>query len=125
MFVTEFYYGEEKAAALKNNDSTYIKSTYYSAYDDVYPLFYGRTTLVETDLYGNKTVTCEGAINFLNDQITKVSDHGYQKIENFLPNLNYYGYYKHITDEVADYGIHETFRHIDMYIAPPIFYAYS
>lgn len=54
-------------AGVLENDGTWTAIA-----EDV--LFYGRIISVETDLYGNKEVECEGALGFLNDALVRIKD---------------------------------------------------
>lgn len=128
VFVAEYYYNEEQTKYILEHDTSFFDSTETNntnRYDDAQALFYGRTTLVDTDLYGNKTVTCEGAINFLNDIISKVNDFGYQNVDNFLTYIEYYGYYANIEGEYAFRGIDKAFRDVRMRMTPAIYPGFS
>ena len=47
-------------------------------------LFFGRPSIVDVDLYGNRTVTCEGVLAFLNDAIARPKDMSSDTIKHFL-----------------------------------------
>lgn len=125
VFVAEYYYNEVQTKYILEHDTSFLDTTDMNRYDDAQALFYGRTTLVDTDLYGNKTVTCEGAINFLNDVISKVSDFGYQNVDNFLTYVEHYGYFLNIMWENASHGIHSAFREVRMRMTPAIYPGFS
>lgn len=56
-----------------------------SVKDNWWP-FVGRPISVEMDMYGNKTVQCEGAMAYLNDAYMTYWDHKYDKVKLFITN---------------------------------------
>lgn len=55
----------------------------YNIVDRYYP-FVGRVVSTDTDIYGNVSYTCEGALAFLNDSYMSNFDSEYYSIETFL-----------------------------------------